>query len=68
MFPQPPVHGFKKFVGVRLFRASIGKCNQVNGNPMLMKPNQKSGTVRAAPKRYNIQSFTSAKYHQFIKP
>ena len=38
-----------------VFRSGIGKCNQVNGNPVLMKPNQKGGTVRAAPKGYNIQ-------------
>ena len=49
MFTQPLVHGFQEAVGVGVFRSGIGKCNQVNGNPVLMKPNQKGGTVRAAP-------------------
>lgn len=61
MFTQPLVHGFQEAVGVGVFCSGIGKCNQVNGNPVLMKPNQKGGTVRAAPKGYNIQFYTSEK-------
>ena len=68
MFTQPLVHGFQEAVGVGVFRSGIGKCNQVNGNPVLMKPNQKGGTVRAAPKRYKIQFYTSAEIYQFIRP
>ena len=33
----------------------IRKGNKVNRNSVLMKPNQKGGTVCAAPKGYNIQ-------------
>ena len=51
-----------------MLRPGVRKGDEVNGNPVLMKPNQKSGTVRAAPKRYNIQFYTSAKIYQFIRP
>ena len=68
MFPQPLVHGFKELIGVGLLRPGVRKGDEVNGNPMLMKPNQKGGTVRAAPKRYNIQFYTSAEIYQFIRP
>lgn len=68
MFPQPLIHRVNKLISVGVFRAGIGKCNQVNGDSMPVKPNQKGGTVRAAPKGYNIQFYTSIKYHQFIRP
>ena len=68
MFMQPLVHGFQEAVGVGLFRPCVRKSDEVNGNPVLMKPNQKGGTVRAAPKRYNIQFYTSAECYQFIRP
>ena len=68
MFTQPLVHGFNKLIGVRMLRPGIRKSDKVNGNPMLMKPNQKGGTVRAAPKRYNIQFYTSVEIYQFIRP
>ena len=55
MFMQPLVHGFDKLIGVRLLRPGIRKGDKVNGDAVLMKPNQKGGTVRAAPKRDNIQ-------------
>ena len=61
MFTQPLVHGFQKAVGMWMLRPGVRKGDEVNGNPMLMKPNQKGGTVRAAPKRYNIQFFIPPK-------
>ena len=51
-----------------MLRPGIRKSDKVNGNPMLMKPNQKGGTVRAAPKGYNIQFLYLRKNHQFIRP
>ena len=51
-----------------MLRPGVRKGDEVNGNPMLMKPNQKGGTVCAAPKGYNIQFYTSEKNHQFIRP
>ena len=44
-----------------MLRPGVRKGDEVNGNLMLMKPNQKGGTVRAAPKGYNIQFYTSEK-------
>lgn len=68
MGAKPFVHSFKELIGVGMFRPGIRKGDKVNGNPVLMKPNQKGGTVRAAPKRYNIQFYTSAEIYQFIRP
>ena len=40
---------------MRVLRPGIRKGDKVNRNSMLMKPNQKGGTIRAAPKGYDIQ-------------
>ena len=55
MFTQPLVHGFDKLIGMRVLRPGIRKGDKVNRNSMLMKPNQKGGTICAAPKGYDIQ-------------
>ena len=38
MFTQPLVHGFDKFIGVRMLSPGICKGNKVNGNTVLLKP------------------------------
>ena len=39
MFPQPLVHGFKELIGVGLPRPGVRKGDEVNGNPVPVKPN-----------------------------
>lgn len=68
MGTQPSVHFFDKLIGVGVFRPGVRKGDEVNGDSTLLKPNQKGGTVRAAPKGYNVQFYTSAKNYQFIRP
>ena len=39
MFPQPLVQGFQEAVGVGLIRPGVRKGEEVNGNPVPVKPN-----------------------------
>nr|AGW28814.1 hypothetical protein [uncultured bacterium EB5] len=39
MGAEPFVHSFKELIGVGMFRPGIRKGDEVNGNPVLMKPN-----------------------------
>lgn len=39
MFPQPLVHGFQELIGVGLLRPGVRKGDEVNGNPLPVKPN-----------------------------
>lgn len=39
MFPQPLVHGLQETVGVWMLRPGVRKGDEVNGNPLPVKPN-----------------------------
>ena len=65
---KPFVHRFNEAIGVRLLCACIGKQNQIDGDAMLMQPDQHCRAVRTAPKGNNIDKLNlhSAAFHSGI--
>lgn len=59
MILQPAIHDIQIGVGMGMLAARIRKQDQVNGDTVLVQPNEKGGAVRTAAIGNNIDMLTS---------